>query len=52
MRAKDFEATNAMLFPKLGDIAVIKYAVADDGKPTEETVWSGMFDGAWKLRGE
>lgn len=49
MRAKDFEASNANLFPKLGDIAVIKYAIGTNGGLTEETVWSGMFDGHWQL---
>lgn len=46
---KDFRASNAWLFPRLGDIAVQKFEKADDGGYQESTVWAGMFDSSWKL---
>lgn len=47
--ADAFEGTNALLYPRLGDIAVLK--VSDDGKGgfSEETAWAGLFDEEWKL---
>ncbi|NQV22916.1 MAG: prolyl oligopeptidase family serine peptidase [Rhodopirellula sp.] len=49
MHEKDFRASNSWLFPKLGDIAVQKFA---DGKvnPTDATtVWADMFNSNWQL---
>ncbi|MCB9952634.1 MAG: prolyl oligopeptidase family serine peptidase [Planctomycetaceae bacterium] len=48
MHESDFKASNAWLFPKLGDIAVIKFARAPGGY-TEETVWAGFFNSNWEL---
>lgn len=45
---KDFKASNAWLFPRLGDIAVQKFAShGDDFK--EETVWADIFNEQWEL---
>ena len=48
MHEADFKASNANLFPKLGDAAVLNYAAKDNGF-TETTVWADVFDGEWKL---
>lgn len=50
--ADAFEGTNALLYPRLGDIAVLK--IGDDGTGgfAEETVWAGLFDAEWKLPAE
>ena len=47
--ADAFEGTNALLFPRLGDLAVLK--VTSDGKKgfKEETAWAGLFDANWEL---
>lgn len=44
-----FKGTNALLYPRLGDIAVLK--LSDDGKGgfKEETAWAGLFDTNWEL---
>ncbi len=44
-----FEGTNALLFPRLGDIAVLK--TTEDAKDgfKEETAWAGLFDVSWEL---
>lgn len=43
MHDKDFIASNAWLFPKLGDVAVINLK-------DESTVWAGLFDENWELK--
>lgn len=48
MHAADFQASNAWLFPRLGDIAVQKYA-KNDGGYDETTEWAEIFDSSWKL---
>ncbi|MFV0442439.1 MAG: alpha/beta hydrolase-fold protein [Planctomycetaceae bacterium] len=48
MHDADFKASNAWLFPKLGDIAVQKFSLNDDGYD-ESTVWAEIFDSEWKL---
>ncbi|MFM7128409.1 MAG: hypothetical protein ACKO0V_03515 [bacterium] len=45
---KDFEGTNALLYPRLGDWAVVKKR--PDG--STETVTSGFFNENWKFAGE
>ncbi len=42
---KDLEGTNALLFPRLGDFAVI-------GVPDGEVATAGLFDENWSLRPE
>ncbi|MFO1021217.1 MAG: prolyl oligopeptidase family serine peptidase [Planctomycetales bacterium] len=47
--AKDLASSNAWLFPRLGDIAVLKYSPDKKEGYTEEIAWSANFDSAWKL---
>lgn len=50
MHEQDFKASNSYLFPKLGDIAVIKFSGESSGERLkEEVVWAGIFDGDWEL---
>ncbi len=44
----EFIGTNALLFPRLGDIAVQSFAPAKNGF-TEKTEWATSFDSKWKL---
>ncbi|MEQ9411369.1 MAG: prolyl oligopeptidase family serine peptidase [Fuerstiella sp.] len=46
---QDFKASNAWLFPRLGDIAVQKITAGDDGSFEEQTVWAANFNAGWKL---
>jgi hypothetical protein len=46
----EFKASNANLYPKLGDVGVIQFARKDDGGFSETIAWSEIFDSAWKLR--
>jgi dienelactone hydrolase len=48
---KEFRGTNALLFPKLGDYAVLKLTKSPDGKMNEEVVLAGLFDDQWQLAG-
>jgi hypothetical protein len=45
----EFIGTNALLFPRLGDIAVQKFEPAKSGQFSESTVWATSFDSHWKL---
>jgi pimeloyl-ACP methyl ester carboxylesterase len=49
MHEKDFRASNSWLFPKLGDIAVIKFKQNKNGDFENETVWAELFDSNWEL---
>lgn len=44
----EFKASNANLYPKLGDIAVLKFVPTKDGF-TQEAVLTDVFDPRWKL---
>ncbi len=44
----EFKASNANLFPKLGDIAVLKFTAAGDGF-SQEAVFADVFDPRWRL---
>ena len=46
---KEFRSTNAALFPRLGDIAVQKFAPGKSGGFDEQTVWADIFDAKWQL---
>ena len=48
MHEKDFQSSNAWLFPKLGDIAVLNFAKSKDGY-SESIEWAAIFDGQWRL---
>jgi hypothetical protein len=45
----DFRKSNAWLFPKLGDAAVLKWSAAEDGSFKEETVWATLFNTDWEI---
>ena len=46
---KEFRSTNANLFPRLGDIAVQKFAAGESVGFEEQTVWADIFDANWQL---
>jgi dienelactone hydrolase len=46
---KDFQASNAWLFPRLGDIAVQKFEKLPDGGYKESVVWADLFNPSWQL---
>jgi dienelactone hydrolase len=46
---KEFRGTNALLFPRLGDYAVIKLTKMPTGEVSEEVVLAGLFDDKWQL---
>lgn len=43
-----FKASNAQLYPRLGDIAVVKYSQSESGY-SENTVWADIFNSSWRL---
>jgi dienelactone hydrolase len=45
---KDFQSSNAWLFPRLGDAAAIRFRKTTDGYD-EETAWAEIFNSAWRL---
>ncbi len=47
---KEFRSTNAMLFPRLGDIAVQKFSARKSDGFDEQTVWMDVFDANWRLK--
>ena len=47
---KEFRGTNALLFPRLGDYAVLKLTKSPAGGVSEEVVLAGLFDEQWALR--
>ncbi len=50
--AADFQGTNALLYPRLGDHALLKCS-ANDKDPLDVTVvQAGLFDDYWKMQGE
>lgn len=48
--AADFQGTNALLYPRLGDWAVLKAAPTDKDPAAAEVVASGLFDEFWKFK--
>ncbi|MFY8057858.1 MAG: hypothetical protein ACOVRM_08965, partial [Planctomycetaceae bacterium] len=48
---RDFRASNAWLFPRLGDAAVLRLSGAA-GNAESAIQWSGIFDSGWKLSTE
>lgn len=45
----EFRASNANLYPRLGDISVIQFVAGSDGSYRESAVFSDLFDARWKL---
>lgn len=46
---KDFQSSNAWLFPRLGDIAVQQVSKTAEGQISATTMWSELFNAAWQL---
>jgi hypothetical protein len=46
--AKDFAGTNALLYPRLGDHAILRPAPTPDDPLAAEVVTAGLFDDFWK----
>jgi hypothetical protein len=47
--AKEFEGSNALLYPRLGDWAVLKLTPTATDPAATETVASGLFDENWQF---
>ena len=47
---KEFRGTNALLFPRLGDNAVLKLTKSPTGGVSEEVVLAGLFGEQWELK--
>jgi dienelactone hydrolase len=45
----EFQASNAQLYPRLGDIAVIAFRRDDRQGFAESVLWSDVFDSRWEL---
>ncbi len=45
----EFKASNAQLYPRLGDIGVVEFVRRPDGSFLEKTVWSEILDGQWNF---
>src|SRR5262249_29815980 len=48
--AADFRGTNALLYPRLGDFAVLKLSAAKKDPLAVEVVTGGLFDDFWRLK--
>ncbi len=48
---REFKASNAQLYPRLGDFAVVAFSKKSDGPFDESTVTAGLFDERWQLPG-
>jgi hypothetical protein len=47
--AADFQGTNALLYPRLGDYAVLKLAGTERDPLAVDVATAGLFDDFWKL---
>jgi hypothetical protein len=47
--AQDFLGTNALLYPRLGDYAILKPVPSDAEAPRAEVVLGGLFDEFWRI---
>lgn len=47
--AKEFQASNAQLYPRLGDFAVLQFAATSDNGFEEKPVKAGIFNEQWKV---
>jgi dienelactone hydrolase len=48
--AADFQGTNALLYPRLGDYAVLKPAPTEKDPAAAEVVTAGLFDDWWQVK--
>jgi dienelactone hydrolase len=49
--AKEFQGTNALLFPRLGDYALLKLAPTAKDSLNVDVVRAGLFDENWRIAG-
>jgi hypothetical protein len=47
--AADFQGTNALLYPRLGDYALFKIKPTEKGPVAVETAVTGIFDDVWRV---
>jgi dienelactone hydrolase len=47
---RDFKASNAWLFPRMGDVGVLKLSRGSDGQSDSSLIWSDTFGTRWLLR--
>jgi predicted peptidase len=50
--AADFHGTNALLYPRLGDFALLKLNPTEKARFNTEVVTAGLFDEEWKVPAE
>jgi len=48
--AADFQQTNALLYPRLGDYAILKLAAPANDPLAVEVATAGLFDDSWQLK--
>ena len=48
-RAADLQGTNALLYPRLGDFAILRLAPVQDDALGVSVELSGLFNDFWKL---
>jgi pimeloyl-ACP methyl ester carboxylesterase len=48
--AADFQGTNALLYPRLGDYALLKPSPAEKDPLAAEVVTAGLFDDYWQVK--
>ncbi len=48
-RAADYQGTNALLYPRLGDFAVLRLAATEGDPLAVEVATAGLFDEFWKI---
>lgn len=48
--AADFKGTNALLYPRLGDYALLKLAMTDKDPLGVSIVTAGLFDDSWQVK--
>jgi dienelactone hydrolase len=48
--AADFRGTNALLYPRLGDYAILKPVPTDKDQTAAEVVTAGLFDDFWQVK--
>ena len=49
-RAADFRGTNALLYPRLGDYAILKPAPTEQDAAAAAVVTAGLFDDFWQVK--
>ena len=48
--AADFQGTNARLYPRLGDYAILKPMSTDKDPAAADVVTAGLFDDYWRVK--